>query len=130
MLTAAGSSRRFTTGNSCNICHMCSHHQQSRKLLGMAYIWPAIASVAYAKRSESSGHSAALRPQIKASGAPRWDDCCLCSEALVKHAELCSHSLFPPLGMRRILSPVKHHPACLSRTGLQGCYRKDPLCFS
>lgn len=46
---------------------------------------------------------------------------------LQEHAGLCSHSLPQPLGTQRILSPVKPHPACLSRGLLQ---EGPPLCYS
>ncbi len=74
VLTAAGSSRRFTTGNSCNVCHMCSHHQQSRKLLRSDLHLPQDRVYFLCGSAEGSGHRSALRPQIKGGGVPRWDD--------------------------------------------------------
>lgn len=124
VLTAAGSSRRFTTGNSCNVCHMCSHHQQSRKLLRSDLHLPQDSVYLLCERAQTSGHYYALRPQIKGSGVQR--SAVRAMVGLEEHAEFCSHSLSQPLGMQRIFSPVKFHPACLSWTGLKGCYRKDP----
>lgn len=55
--TAAGSSRRFTTGNSCNFCHMCSHHQQSRKLWRGDLHLPRNSPFSYARERRSRHQS-------------------------------------------------------------------------
>ena len=105
---------------------MCSHHQQGRKLLRSDLHLPQD-SVYLSQRAESSGHRSALRPHMKGSGAQRWGRWAVrAAQGLQEHAEFCSHSFPQPQGMQRILSPVKHHPASLSSTGSQGCYRKEP----
>jgi len=62
--TAAGSSRRFTTGNSCNVCHMCSHHRQSRKRRRSDLHLP---------QDRDQERSRRHRPRTKGSGVRRRD---------------------------------------------------------
>lgn len=62
LLTAAGSSHCFTTGNSCSVCHMCSRHQQSRKLLGSDPYLPHYRVYFLSKRAERCGYCPALKP--------------------------------------------------------------------
>lgn len=119
MLTAAGSSPRFTTGNSCNVCHMCSHHQQGRKLLRGDLHLPQDSLFLMQERRDEW---ARLCPQT--SDKRMWSEetgrlAVRAAAGLQDHAGLSSHSLPQPLGMLRILSPVKPHPACLSRGLLQ-----------
>lgn len=89
----------------------------------VTYICPRILFLMQESREEWALPS----PKIKAIGVQRWDHSL--SGAVVglqEHAEFCSHSLSQPLGMQRILSPVKPHLACLSWAGLRRCYRKNP----
>lgn len=73
VLTAAVPFSSFTTGNSCNVCHMCGRHQQSRKLLRKVPHLPQDNVYSLRKRGKRSGHFSALRPQIKGK-KQRWDD--------------------------------------------------------
>ena len=76
---------------------------------------------------ESREEWALLSPKIKGIGVQRWDHSLSgVVVGLQEHAEFCSHSFSQPLGMQRILSPVKPHLACLSWAGLRRCYRKNP----
>lgn len=74
VLTAAVPFSSFTTGNSCNVCHMCSRHQQSRKLLRKVRLLPQDNVCSLWERGRRSGHFSALRTQIKGSEKQRWDD--------------------------------------------------------
>lgn len=126
-LTAAGSSRHFTTGNSCNVCHMCRRHQQSRKLLRSDLHLPQDRVYFLCKTAERSGHYPALRTSDKRTWIVEMGP--LAVQAIVglgEHAEYCSHSLSQQPGMQRLFSPVKPHLVCLSWTGLTGLLQKGP----
>lgn len=56
---------RFTTGNSCNVCHMCSHHQQSRELQRSDLHLPQDRVYFLCKRAERSGHYSAPQTSDK-----------------------------------------------------------------
>lgn len=106
---------------------MCSQHQQSRKLLRGDLHLPQDRVYILCKSGERSGHYPVLRApdKRKRSAEMEW----LAVQAIVglgEHAEHHSHSLSQLLGMRRILSAVKPHLACLSWAALTGLLQKGP----
>lgn len=114
VLTAAVPFSSFTTGNSCNVCHMCGRHQQSRKLLRKVPRLPQDDVYSWWKRGKRSGHFSALRPRIK--GKKSRDGTVPASVVLEEHAGLWATPCFK---QPKIWSPVKPHPACLRWTGLE-----------